>query len=170
MPFKVNHIKSTVCRRGGNFRFQSRAPSLTPFGAGPPWVQKCQKETFPCALARNGTTMMVAVDQSRRSGRKTWAVSLKISRSAAPELISFGCLHCYFLVILCDISIALCRKKLKNTNASNELRLVICKSMRSRMCELTHPETGSTMAVSSSICIGIGERPPFEKDNGHTEF
>jgi hypothetical protein len=120
-------------------------------------------------LARSvpGTTMMVAVDQSRRSGRKTWAVSLRISRSVAPELISFGC---YFLVVFCDISIARCHKKLKNTNASNELRLVICKSMRSRMCELTHPETGSTMAVSSSICIGIGERPPFEKDDGHTEF
>jgi hypothetical protein len=51
---------------------------------------------------------MVAVDQSRRLGRKTWAVSLRISRSAGrlvgvinvSELISFDSLQCYFLMVI----------------------------------------------------------------------
>ena len=75
---------------------------------------------------------MVAVDQSRRLGPKTWAVCLRISRFVgrlfsvikAPELISFDCLHCYFLMVVLVIFQSLSVTRCEKSRFSNELRLV----------------------------------------------
>ena len=65
---------------------------------------------------------MVVFGQSRRSGRRAWTVSLKISRSAGQlfrgiklqSLLVFDCRNCYFLIVVFGgISIARCRTILK---------------------------------------------------------
>ena len=91
-----------------------------------------QKKTFPYPSENGPGATMVAVDQSRRLGPKTWAVYLRISRFAgrlfgvikALELISFECLHCYFLMVVLVIFQSLSVTRCEKSRFSNELRLV----------------------------------------------
>jgi hypothetical protein len=102
-------------------------------------------------------------------GSQTWAVSLKISRSAGwllgavkpPELISFHCLDCYFLTVVFDgISMA---DDAKNPKFGNELRLMICESLRSTMCELTDAETTPTMRLGARHLQLVLSTDSFQK-------
>jgi hypothetical protein len=118
---------------------------------------------------------MVAVDQSRQLGRKTWAVSLRISRSAgrlfgvieAPELISFDCLHCYFLTIVLVMFQALSDTQCEKAEIRQRIAFNIYGSLHSRM-RIDMPSDGVHDRVWCSPFELVLATNLLPKDNGHT--
>jgi hypothetical protein len=56
----------------------------------------------------------------------------------------------------------------KKSRFSNELHVKFA-SPRVQPRELTYLATGPRWTLVLAIRIGIGDRPSFQKDNGHTE-
>ena len=99
---------------------------------------------------------MVAFDQARRPsvarGRSSRLGRMKLrpencptaalQSHQSPELVSFDCRHCYFLmVVFGDISIARCHTILGAARTKMQDSATNC----ARQCELTYPTTGSKM-------------------------
>jgi hypothetical protein len=63
------------------------------------------------------------------------------------------------LGIFQSLSVARCEK----VQILQRIAFGIYRPLRSRMCELTCPATGSTMELALAIRVGIGDRPPSKK-------
>ena len=118
---------------------------------------------------------MVTVDQSRRWGRKTWTVSLRISRSAgrlfgvikAPELISFDCLHCYFLMVVLVMFQSLSFTRCEKVEIRQRIAFTIYGSLHSRM-PIDMPWDGVHDGVWCSPFELVWATNLLPKNNGRT--
>jgi hypothetical protein len=86
----------------------------------------------------------------------------------APELISFGRLHCYILmVVFCGVCIArvvaFCKVEIQQ-----RIALGIFASLRS-MARIDIPRDGVHDGVCARLSNWVGDRSSSKKDNGHTE-